>query len=223
MDNRLQPPARAAAHRPDARPEPASKAVGGNGRMATVSRMGAGPSTIEQPGVANEAEEVAGHLDVISSGKKPSHAVKRPNADPNAAKLQSLDKPAAQGIRSIEVDELYRTILTVERKRQAEAKARRSYAPRPGLSYSGADEERFWKTKKAARYFGICVKIFLSIHAPNLHPVTTSTGKRGRRHIRWDSVEIKSYADRLTNTGSQPIKTEDELSFIRAQLEKRLE
>jgi len=78
-------------------------------------------------------------------------------------------------------------------------------------------------TLEAANYFRVSTKTFLKHYSPLLSPIPTSCEKARRKHRRWSRYEIERLAGNSSGSGHQDQQSAEDDTFIRTQMEKRLE
>lgn len=78
-------------------------------------------------------------------------------------------------------------------------------------------------TLEAANYFRVSTKTFLKHYSPLLSPIPTSCQNARRKHRRWSRFEIERLAANSSASGQQDRQLAEDSTFIRAQMEKRLE
>lgn len=78
-------------------------------------------------------------------------------------------------------------------------------------------------TLEAANYFRVSAKTFLKRYSPLLSPIPTSCENARRKHRRWSRFEIERLAGNSSGSGHQDPHSAEDDTFIRAQMEKRLE
>jgi hypothetical protein len=121
--------------------------------------------------------------------------------------------------------ELLEPVVRAERARQTSPIKRYQSSATVRIASAGTNspDKRILTTHEAAKYFKVSVKTFMIDHAPHLHPILSSKSATKRRHRRWDLHEIDRYIDGLTGGRKTQEPSREDLAFVTAQMEKRLE
>jgi hypothetical protein len=139
--------------------------------------------------------------------------------------VDALASKATPVNRQADLWDLLDPVVRAERARQA-APINRYQSPPPARSTTSdkrSPDQRVLTTREAAEYLRVSIKTFMTVHAPHLHPIPSSTSSSKRRHLRWDRRELDSYIDRLTGRNDNQELSRGDLGFVKAQMEKRLE
>lgn len=135
------------------------------------------------------------------------------------------DQVQAKPAKTIDLASLWSAlepILKAERARQAEAIGRHRSAVSALTAPKKLPEKRICKTRQAAEWFEVSVKVFLRDYAPYLTPLPPSVRNPKRQHRRWDSYEFHRVVDRMTGGRSNRESIPEDIAYVRAQMEKRL-
>lgn len=135
------------------------------------------------------------------------------------------DQVKASPAKTIDLASLWSAlepILKAERARQAKAIGRHRSAVSALTAPKKLPEKRICKTRKAAEWFEVSVKVFLRDYAPHLTPLPPSVRNPKRQHRRWDSYEFHHVVDRMTGGRSGRESIPEDIAYVRAQMEKRL-
>jgi len=91
-----------------------------------------------------------------------------------------------------------------------------TYAPRWA-------DTRLKTLKEAAFHTRVSPRTFLKMFAPQLHPIRPLSGSRGRCKLLFDRHEVDRLIDKMSGVTTAIDTNRDDLEFVKAQMEKRLE
>lgn len=114
---------------------------------------------------------------------------------------------------------LYNILLASKRARRARYRQKLHTTKRPAQP----DQAPILTTAEAARIFKVSAKTFLRRYAPLLHPIVAASCGDRRRHLRWSRAEIERLALGRTVSDFNPEAPDQDISYVRRALEKRLE
>jgi hypothetical protein len=172
----------------------------------TAAGCAAAPNSAPASGMPAGVRQAPGHVD-------PAH----PAATKPSPPVSAAPRPGSL------LWAVLAPIVQAERARQSEAAARQQASVTPPAAPQKIPDERIRTTREAAKHFKVSVKTFLRDYAPLLHPLTPSIKNRKRQHRRWDVDEFNRLIDRMTGGKNGHQSSPEELAFIKAQMEKRLE
>jgi hypothetical protein len=91
------------------------------------------------------------------------------------------------------------------------------------LPAATSPDRRPLTTKEAAEYLKVCPKTFMKRYAPLLSPIQTAGHTPQRRHRRWSRQQVERLASgaAIGNVRHEP--SQEDVEFVRRQMEKRLE
>lgn len=84
------------------------------------------------------------------------------------------------------------------------------------------EETRLKTLKEVAHHTRVSPRTFLRRFAPHLHPIRPPAGRSERCKLLFDRLELDRLIDKMTGANNANRPSEDDLTFLKSQLEKRL-
>ncbi|MCZ8311129.1 MAG: hypothetical protein O9320_09770 [Magnetospirillum sp.] len=129
------------------------------------------------------------------------------------------DAPLNRVVEEVDLFHLYKILLASKHARPA---IRRSQLHTTKQT-PPTDQAPILTTTEAAQIFKVSSKTFLQRYAPMLHPIPSANRSSRRRHLRWSRFEIERLARGQVASEFESGAPNDDLTFVRRALEKRLE
>jgi len=122
-------------------------------------------------------------------------------------------------IRQIDSLQLYNTLLALKGAPRTNNRSHSQSTGRPAPT----DRAPILTSAEASQIFKISIKTFLARYAPLLHPIPSKNCSSRRRHLRWSRSEIERMAHGHSFSELKPEAPNEDLNYVRRELEKRLE